>query len=86
MRHQLAHGWLVVVVAHDAAGDARGTRADGFLIDDEDVGARAAAKGFQLLRQMIGAAKAMNASADHEKLGTFRQHACTPRCANHLQP
>ena len=35
--HQLAHGRLVVVVAHDAAGDPRRARADTGLVHDQHV-------------------------------------------------
>ena len=46
MRHQLAHRRLVVVVAHDAARDARRAGADRRLVDDEDIRARAFAAAF----------------------------------------
>ena len=36
MLHQLAHGWLEIVVAHHAAGDAGRTRSNAGLIDDDD--------------------------------------------------
>ena len=47
--HQLLHRGLEVVVAHDAAGDARGAGAWMRLLEDDDVGARALAARGQLL-------------------------------------
>ena len=35
--HQLAHGWLEIVVAHNAACDSRGARPNSAFVNDEDV-------------------------------------------------
>jgi hypothetical protein len=43
VRHELAHRGLIVVVAYDAAGDARGSGGDAGLVQDQDVRAPAAA-------------------------------------------
>ena len=37
VRHELTHGGLEVIVAHDPAGDAGRTRPDVGLVDHEDV-------------------------------------------------
>ena len=47
--HELLHGRLEVVVAHDAAGDAGRAGAGMRLLEDHDVGAGALAAGGQLL-------------------------------------
>ena len=80
MGHQLAHGGLEIIVAHHAAGDARGAGRDRRLVDDDDVGARALAGRFQHLGQMKGGAEAVDAGADNGVFGRLRDaHAGTPR-------
>ena len=54
VRHESAHGRLVVVVADDSARNARGTRGDTGLVDDQNVAATAAAGSPQGLAQMPG--------------------------------
>ena len=77
--HQLAHGRLEIIVADDAAGDARGACRDRRLVDHEDVGARAPAGRFQHLREMEGRAEAVNAGPDDGVFGGLRDaHRRTP--------
>ena len=66
-RHELAHRRLEVVVAHDAAGDAGGTRADAGLVDDKDL--------LAALREVPGRRKAVNARTDHQVSGAAA-HQC----------
>ena len=56
--HQLGHRGLEVVVAHDAAGDARGAGGDAGLVDDEDL--------LALLGEVPGGGEAVHARADDE--------------------
>ena len=62
--HELAHGRLEVVVADDAAGDARGTGGDRGLIHNKDVLAGASAGLFQHLGEVEGGAQPVNSGAD----------------------
>jgi len=72
VRHQLAHRRLIVIVAHDAAGNTRCAGTDALFVDDENVCTRSLAKGFQVLGQMIGRTQPMNAGADDHILGPAR--------------
>jgi hypothetical protein len=72
MGHQFAHGRLIVVVAHHAAGNARSTRGNRRLVDDENVLARSAAGFLQPQRQVIGGGKSVNAGADNGVFDTSR--------------
>src|SRR3546814_7790838 len=64
--HELAHGRLEVVVAHDAAGDAAGPGGDAALVDDEDVLAAALAARRQRLGQVQRGREAVDAGADDD--------------------
>ena len=67
--HELAHGGLVVVVAHDAARDAGGARARLRLVEHDDVRARAEAAALELRGQVVGGREAVDAGADDEVAG-----------------
>ena len=64
--HELAHRRLEVVVADDAAGDARGAGARLRLVEDDDVGARAGAAGAKLLGEVVGGREPVDAGADDD--------------------
>ena len=64
MGHQFPHGWLKVVVADHAAGDAGCAAADGRLVDDEDVGTGAAAGCVQHLSEVESGAQTVNAGTN----------------------
>ena len=66
VRHQAAHRRLEVIVAHDAAGDARGAGGDAGFVDHQHVLAAALAGLAQVLGQMPGRTEAMNAGADDQ--------------------
>ncbi len=69
--HQLAHRGLVVVVAHNPAGDARGSGADSGLVDHQHVGLLPARGLF--LGEVPGRGEAVDPGSDDEVLGARRQ-------------
>ena len=80
--HQLAHGGLEVIVADDAAGDARGAGRDRGLVHHQNVGARALAGRLQHLREVEGRAQPVNPGADDGVFGGLRdRHAGHPVAA-----
>jgi hypothetical protein len=84
MRHQLAHRRLEIVVAHDAAGDARGAGADAGLVEHDDAAAAGAdrhAASLQLLREMHRRRQAVDAGADDDVAGVGGQcsHGAGPQ-------
>ena len=66
VRHQAAHRRLEVVVADDAAGDARGTGGDRRLVEHQDVPAAAQPAPAQVLGEVPGGAEAVDAGADDD--------------------
>ena len=64
--HQLAHGGLEVVVAHDAARDARRPGADVGLVEDDDAVAPARSTALQLLGEFPGRRQSVDPRADHD--------------------
>jgi hypothetical protein len=86
MRHQFAHGRLIVVVADHAAGDAGGTRRDRRLVDNEYVLARALAGFLELEGQMVGGGEAVNAGPDYGVFDSGRNSHGIIRSLNRLSP
>ena len=76
--HELAHRRLEVVVAHDAAGDARGPGARLRLLQDDHVRARAGAARAKLLREVVGGGEAVDPGSDDHEAGRGGQvgHLC----------
>ena len=72
--HELLHGGLEVVVAHDAAGDAGGPGARVGLLEDHDVGSGARAAGGQFLAEVVRRREAVKAGADDQVLRASGQH------------
>ena len=72
--HELLHGGLEVVVAHDAAGDAGRAGARVRLLEDHDVGTRALAARCQLLAEVVRRREAVQAGADDQVLRASGQH------------
>jgi hypothetical protein len=64
--HELGHRGLEVVVAHDAARDARRAGGDAGLVDDEDL--------LAVGREVPGRREAVHARADDEVLDGGGEH------------
>src|SRR6476659_2059484 len=88
LSHELAHGRLEVVVADDAAGDARGTGGDRGLIHNKDVLAGASAGLFQHLGEVEGGAQPVNSGADDGIFDRLRDFtvACFTHAPDPLPP
>ena len=76
--HELAHRRLEVVVADDAAGDARGACSWLRLVEDDDVGARARTACPQLLGEVVGGRQPVDAGADDDVRGLLRNGHLLP--------
>src|SRR5205085_8489970 len=76
--HDLVHGRLIVEVAHDPAGDARGAGPDARLLQQHDIGATALALLASRTPKMVSRAQAMNACADHHVRRRLRNHHHIP--------
>ncbi len=73
--HELAHRGLEVVVADDAAGDARRSRARLRLVEHDDVRARAEPACLELLGEVVARRQAVDAGADDDVgRGSWQRH------------
>jgi hypothetical protein len=64
--HELAHGRLEIVVAHDAAGDSRCPRADRSLVHHQHVLTAAAAAALELPSEVVSGAETVDSGADDQ--------------------
>ena len=67
MGHQLAHGGLKVVVAHDSAGNTRGACTDPNLVDDEHITAIALTASPHGQSEVVGRAQPVHAGTDNQE-------------------